>query len=131
MMRELYEYDHTPFHENEHRIALEELMANESFGCAWVIRSDGTVVGYVILTFGYSLEFRGRDAFVDELFVSGSYRGRGIGTQALEFVERAARELGIKALHLEVAHSNIRAQEVYRKFGYRDHDRYLITKWVR
>jgi len=33
-------------------------------------------IGYMILTLGYSLEYRGRDAFVDELFVVESRGGR-------------------------------------------------------
>ncbi|MBU0507236.1 GNAT family N-acetyltransferase [bacterium] len=130
MMRELYEYDHSPFDEQEHRRALVDLLANANFGRLWLIQFNGETVGYVILAFGYSLEFRGRDAFVDELFVCEPFRGRGIGSEALRFVEMAARELGIKALHLEVTRANARAQEVYRKFGYQDHDRYLMTKWL-
>lgn len=131
MMRELYVYDHSPFHAEEHERALRALIANDKNGRVWLIRSDSDIAGYVVLGFGFSLEFRGRDAFVDELFVAESFRGRGIGSEALRFVEQAARDLGIHALHLEVAHSNTRAQEVYRKFGYLDHDRYLMTKWVK
>jgi len=130
MMRALYDYDHSPFHEAEHARALRLLIANENLGRLWLIQSKGQTVGYVILAFGFSLEFRGRDAFVDELFIVESFRGRGIGSEALRFVEQAARDLGIRALHLEVARSNTRAQEVYRKFGYLDHDRYLMTKWM-
>ncbi|MDD5088739.1 MAG: GNAT family N-acetyltransferase [bacterium] len=130
MMHALYVYDHSPFHKEEHERALRLLIADENSGRVWLIQSDGKIVGYLVLCFGFSLEFRGRDAFVDELFIVESFRGRGIGTEALRFVEQAARALGIKALHLEVAHTNTRAQEVYRKFGYLDHDRYLMTKWV-
>ncbi|MDB6031743.1 MAG: family N-acetyltransferase, partial [Verrucomicrobiales bacterium] len=37
---------------------------------------------------------------------------------------------GITAVHLEVDRSNSRAQELYRKAGYADHDRFLLTKWI-
>jgi diamine N-acetyltransferase len=33
-------------------------------------------------------------------------------------------------MHLEVDRANTRAQEVYRKAGYKDHDRFLWTKWL-
>ena len=45
------------------------------------------------------------------------YRGRGIGRQAMEFVEVAAAELGVNAIHLEVSHGNDPAIGLYRRAG--------------
>jgi GNAT superfamily N-acetyltransferase len=83
-----------------------------------------------VLTFGYSLEFHGRDAFVDELYLQEGARGRGTGRQALEFLAGVCSDLGVRALHLEVVRGNEAAQRLYRGFGFEDHDRYLMTKWV-
>jgi diamine N-acetyltransferase len=80
------------------------------------------------VTIGYSIEFGGRDAFLDELFVSADSRGRGLGTRALEVAAEACREAGIVALHLEVDHANTAAQRLYRRHGFVDHDRYLMTR---
>jgi ribosomal protein S18 acetylase RimI-like enzyme len=33
-------------------------------------------------------------------------------------------------LHLEVERANTAAQGVYRRAGFKDHDRYLLTKWL-
>ena len=95
-----------------------------------MIEADGGPVGYVVLTLGFSLEFHGRDAFVDEIYIRAQYRGRGIGGKALAFAEGACRSLGVRALHLEVERKNTAAQAVYRKVGFKDHDRYLMTKYV-
>jgi len=38
--------------------------------------------------------------------------------------------LGVKALHLEVERTNTAAQAFYRKIGFKDHSRYLMTKWL-
>jgi len=38
--------------------------------------------------------------------------------------------LGISAVHLEVDHTNTVAQALYRKAGFVDHDRYLMTRWL-
>jgi len=81
-----------------------------------------------VVTFGYSLEYGGRDAFIDELWVHERVRGQGIGTRALHMAEAACREQGIQALHLEVERTNAVAQQVYRRAGFVDHDRYLLTK---
>jgi ribosomal protein S18 acetylase RimI-like enzyme len=49
----------------------------------------------------------------------------------MEFVEERASELGVNAVHLEVNHGNKPALGLYRRTGYADHNRYLMTKWVR
>jgi ribosomal protein S18 acetylase RimI-like enzyme len=63
-----------------------------------------------------------------ELFVSPSHRGRGLGRRALEEIDEACRELGVRALHLEVEKDNFPAAELYRQRGFEDHDRRLMTK---
>jgi ribosomal protein S18 acetylase RimI-like enzyme len=128
-MQAYYDYDHIPFDEARARNTLGTMIADPACGYAWLIYRDNRVVGYVVLALGYSLEF-GRDAFLDEIYIQEAYRGQGIGTKALTFVEGTCRELGVQALHLEVEQENIKAQEFYRKMGYEDHHRFLLTKWV-
>jgi GNAT superfamily N-acetyltransferase len=84
----------------------------------------------MVLTFGFSLEFHGRNALLDELYLREEFRGRGLGRASLVRAEEICRREGIRAVHLEVDRVNVRAQEVYRKAGYKDHDRYLLTKWL-
>jgi len=129
-MRQLYEHDGTPFDEAAARRAIDGIVRDRSLGRVWMIGDGGETFGYVVLTLGYSLEYRGRDAFVDELFIHASRRRQGLGSKTLRFVERACRELGVRALHLEAERRNVAAQELYRKYGFVDHDRYLMTKWI-
>jgi len=131
MMRELYAYDGLAFDKAIARRALMGVIDNETFGRVFLIRLENEVAGYAVLTFGYSLEFHGRDAFVDELYLLDEYRGRGIGKLALQFLTKVCANEGVSALHLEVERENTSAQTVYRKFGFEDHDRYLMTKWLR
>lgn len=129
-MREFYEFDRLAFDGRAARSALQKILGDDSLGRVWLIEVDGSPVGYVALTLGFSLEFHGRDAFVDELYVRAEHRGRGVGKRTLEFVEGACRSLGVRALHLEVGSANANAQAVYRKFGFEGHDRHLLTKRV-
>lgn len=131
MMRELYAHDGLAFDEAIARRALLGVIDNETFGRVFLIRLGNEVAGYAVLTFGYSLEFHGRDAFVDELYLRDEYRGRGIGKRALQFLTEVWANEGVTSLHLEVERENTSAQAVYRKFGFEDHDRYLMTKWLR
>lgn len=130
MIQEFYVHEELAFDDTKARPALDEILNNAAFGRVFLLRVGDAVAGYTVLTFGYSLEFHGRDAFVDELFLHENFRGQGIGGQALEFLATVCVENGISALHLEVERKNIIAQQTYRKFGFADHDRYLMTKWL-
>ena len=93
---------------------------------------DGTqrkLEGYIVLTIGYSLERGGRDAFIDELFVRAERRGCGLGAQAVAIAEAGARRRGVRAVHLEVDHTNERARRLYERVGFSLRQRYqLMTK---
>ena len=110
--------------------ALEELLADGDLGAVWVFREEAAIVGYLVVTFGFSLEFRGQNAFVDELFVAPPHRGRGLGAAALAVAEEFCRSAGIATLRLEVERENPRAQALYEKKGFRAHPRHILTKWL-
>lgn len=130
MMREFYRVEHLRYDEGVARACLAELRESPALGRVFLIREGEAPAGYLVLTFGYSLEFHGRDALVDELYVREAHRGRGLGTAALREAEEVCRAEGIRALHLEVDHANTRAQELYRRAGYRGHGRHLLTRWL-
>src|SRR5690242_1648322 len=74
------------FDEPVARAALMRLLDDPSLGRVWLLLSDDpeqASAGYMVVCFGYSLEFGGRDAFIDELFVVAEHRGRGIGRWAV------------------------------------------------
>ena len=98
--------------------AFAELLADEHAGRVWIIQSASDVIGYVVLTLGYSMEYGGRDAFIDDLFIRPAFRARGYGTMALAEVRAAAVKLGARALHLEVGRDDERAQALYRQAGF-------------
>jgi ribosomal protein S18 acetylase RimI-like enzyme len=129
-MREFYELDHVTLDEQAARSAVQQILSNDSFGRVWLIQVDGNPIGYIVLTLGFSLEFQGRDAFIDEIYIRAVHRGRGVGRRAIEFVEGVCCSLGVRALHLEVERENKSAQAMYRKVGFADQDSYLMTKYV-
>jgi ribosomal protein S18 acetylase RimI-like enzyme len=73
------------------------------------------------------MEYGGLDAFVDDLYVRPDYRGQGIGTQALEEARTFSVASGVRAIHLEVGHDNAAAKALYRKVGFEDTGRQLLT----
>jgi diamine N-acetyltransferase len=132
-MQDYYEFDHHPFQATLAQRALEQLLHHPDWGQVWLIEQQTVSqpprsIGYAVLTFGYSLEYLGRDAFVDEIYLQDAYRGQGIGQQAFQFLKTTCQALGIKALHLEVERSNQKAHGFYQKIGFRQKARYLMTK---
>ena len=95
-------------------------------GSVWAVVSEGEWIGYAAMTYGYSIEFGGRDAFIDELFIREKHRGRGIGTAVLAQLEAHAREAGICALHLEVDRHNPIARALYGKLGFKVREKFSL-----
>lgn len=129
-MEKFYQLDNYPFDPELQEKALADLIAAPGLGEVWLIRERETTIGYLVVCLGYSLEYRGRDAFIDEIFIEESYRNRGIGRQAMEFIDQRCLALGVKVLHLEVEKDKENAQALYRKSGFADRGRYLLTKYL-
>ena len=129
MLRHMQKVDpwSEPFHETTVRASLEKLLQDPLYGAIYIACEELHPVGYLVICFDYSLEYRGKGAWIDELFVEAAHRGKGIGTQLLDLAERASREHHAKFLHLEVTHGNP-AIELYRRRGFLDHQRYLMSK---
>jgi ribosomal protein S18 acetylase RimI-like enzyme len=130
MMRAFYTELGESFEERRSERALRALLAEPSYGTAWVFREEGHAVGYLVVTHGYSLEFDGRIAVVDEVYTVPEMRGRGLGARALVLAEEHCRRHRISALRLEVHQENRRALALYERNGFEAHDRYLMTKWL-
>ena len=130
MMRALEVADPDPlgFDEQQRRRIFAEFVAHPSFGRAWIVLEGERAVGYAVLTLGFSFEYGGRDAFLDELYVDEKYRGRGIGRQTMDFVTEQAKEMGVNAVHLEATRENETAIGLYRSAGYFVHQRFLMTR---
>ena len=116
-----------PFEESIVRSNLAQLLQNPAYGMACLVSDDGRPIAYLLICFDYSLEYRGKGAWIDELFVEVAHRGQGIGTRLLDLAETLSRKHHAQFLHLEVSHNNP-AIELYRRRGYVDHQRHLMTK---
>lgn len=95
---------------------------------AWFIVEDGTRIGYVVLTLGFSILHGGRDGFIDDLYLVPAARGRGIGPRVIAMLEDEARRLSMQVLHLEVETDNARAATLYESRGYEASPRRLMSK---
>jgi ribosomal-protein-alanine N-acetyltransferase len=81
--------------------------------CYLVAREGTTVIGYCGLMYAVD------EAHVTNIAVAPDYQRRGVATRLLAELAWAAIEHGATALTLEVRISNIGAQALYARFGFR------------
>lgn len=116
------------FREDCHGRALALLAQGDPFARAWLIDISGATEGYVVVNLGFSVECGGREAFIDELYVRPGHRGRGVGRRALDFAEAELRRLGARAVHLMVERRKDGLRDFYRRVGFVDRERFVLSK---
>lgn len=114
----------------QRRSSVAKLLTDKSFGEIWLIRKLDGLIGYIAVCYSYSIEFGGRDAFIDEFYIEVAERGRGIGSKVLADVSALLRERDIVALHLEVDGTNERAKSTYERMGFSSRDKYHVMSLV-
>jgi ribosomal protein S18 acetylase RimI-like enzyme len=111
--------------------AVMQIVRGEPLARAWIARIEQRAVGYVVVTLGYSIEYGGRDGFIDDLYLVPQLRGRGLGKKILDFTLCQAARLGIGTLHLEVETDNEPATRLYRSSGFEATGRRLMRRRLR
>jgi ribosomal protein S18 acetylase RimI-like enzyme len=126
LMQEFYAIDNYPIDVTVSIGLFQEFIRNENLGKAWLIFHNNEAVGYLILTFVFSFEYQGKIAFLDELYVIETARGKGIGSKAIDFIKAESHKLSLKLIYLEVEPHNTKAQKLYLASGFEMHNRKLM-----
>jgi ribosomal protein S18 acetylase RimI-like enzyme len=127
LMHEFYAESNVPLDRDDATATFAHLLADPSRGAAWLLHAGNEAVGYVVLTVGFSMEYGGLDAFVDDLFVRSQFRRKGFGRAALATLVAECERRRVRAIHLEVGRDNHAAKALYGRLGFRDNDRQLLT----
>ncbi|ABG32643.1 N-acetyltransferase [Roseobacter denitrificans] len=108
------------------RKGIVPLLEGSPHGAAYLIGPPRAPIGYLVVTFGWSLEFGGLDGFIDEIFVRPGVRGRGIASETLLALPRALASAGLKVLHLEVDRSAEDRHRLYQRAGFKPRENYML-----
>lgn len=100
-----------------------EQLERDGFGPAplfglLVAQRGEEVVGMALTYFRYST-WKGKRLYLEDLVVTESARGNGVGRALLEATMRVAREAGCSGLMWQVLDWNRPAIEFYKRFGVR------------
>lgn len=112
----------------------EEDLARDGFGVkpwfrAVIAEWDGEPAGYAVM-FNYYSTWVGRGLFLEDLFVRGEFRSRGIGSALLAAVARIAVDEQCRGMRWEVLDWNQGAIDLYKALGaeFRDGWRPVILR---
>jgi ribosomal protein S18 acetylase RimI-like enzyme len=128
MMKDFYAIDNYPIEKTITTSLFEEFIADQKLGKAFLLLNteEGKkeeVIGYIILTFIFSFEYKGKIAFLDELYIKEAFRGKGIGSNAILFIKEEVKKLDLQLLYLEVEKHNENGQKLYLANGFEWHNR--------
>ena len=128
MVRAYHEAEGIDVPDEHRKDAILPLLEGSPHGAIWFIGPKMSPVGYVAVSFGWSIELGGMDGFIDEIWIREKVRGRGMGGEALLLLLKTLKESGLRAMHLEMAEGNP-AERLYRRAGFRRRDFALLT-WL-
>ena len=87
-------------YDDTHRAAVAgPLLDGSPLGAVWLIGPKSSPLGYVMVTFGWSMPHGGMVGWLEECYIRPSVRGRGIGTEVLHAVAVNLGRAGMQAMH--------------------------------
>ena len=116
LIHELAEFEHLPVEANEAGLLRDGFGEAPKFR-ALMAEWEGQPAGYALF-FDYYSSFEGRPGlFLEDIYIRGRYRGKGIGKTLLAHVAAVAREKNCFGVRWQVLDWNTRAIEFYKELG--------------
>ena len=94
---------------------IDNCVNNNPYLEGYIFETDGEIAGYGMLAKSFSTEFGKMCIWIEDLYVKEPYRGAGIGSAFLAFVEESYPRC---LLRLEAEAENEHAIHVYQKCGF-------------
>ena len=88
---------------------------SDCFTCL-VAEKDGKIIGYVAFFYCY-FTWSGKALYMDDLYITPDYRGKGLGTRFITMLKEIAAQSGCHIMRWQVADWNERARAIYKGIG--------------
>ncbi|MCI5957063.1 MAG: GNAT family N-acetyltransferase [Clostridiales bacterium] len=103
----------------------DEMMRSDVYVDGFLLEYGGEAAGYMLIAKTFSQEPGGQAIWVEELSVLEPFQGKGLGSEALNWVK--ARYPDCRRIRLEVEPDNERAIRLYERLGYEKLDYYQMV----
>ncbi len=125
LVKELAVYEKAP---NEVEVTVEE-MTNWGFGKDkqfdfFVAEENNTIVGIALYYYKYST-WKGKCLFLEDIIVTESYRGKGLGKLLFNQVVEVSKAQKVRRMEWQVLNWNTPAIEFYKKY-----ETILDDEWI-
>ena len=129
LSKEFYQSDAVshPVPESYHLRAFQEMMRSDVYVDGFLLQSDsGETMGYALVSKTFSQEPGGLAIWVEELSVLPEFRGQGLGSEVLGWLEAYYPDWA--RIRLEVERDNTRAIQLYGRLKYVELPYYQMVK---
>ena len=119
MAEEFYHSDAVlhPIPAEYHRRAFAEMMRSGQYLSGYIFTDGDNTAGFAVTNRMMQHEAGGVMVWVEDLYIRPAYRGQGLGSRFLAWLEAQLRGDAVM-LRLETEPENERAQELYYRLGY-------------
>lgn len=119
MAEEFYHSDAVlhPIPAEYHRRAFAEMMRSGQYLSGYIFTDGDNTAGFAVTNRMMQHEAGGVMVWVEDLYIRPAYRGQGLGSRFLAWLEEQLRGDAMM-LRLETEPENERAQELYYRLGY-------------
>ena len=119
MAEEFYHSDAVlhPIPAEYHRRAFAEMMRSGQYLSGYIFTDGDNTAGFAVTNRMMQHEAGGVMVWVEDLYIRPAYRGQGLGSRFLAWLEEQLRSDAVM-LRLETEPENERAQELYYRLGY-------------
>lgn len=92
----------------------------------YILEYEGEAAGYSSVANTFTTEGGGKTVWLDELYIREEYRGKGLGSELIDFLKSDST---IKRIRLEITPENEKAKRLYKSKGFEECDyRQLICE---
>lgn len=102
--------------------AIAPLLEGSPYGAAYLLGPRNAPVGYILVTFGWSVELGGMKSWIDEIYVRPNVRGRGIATEVLSAIARMLKSAGVSVIDIEIDRAETDADRLFARAGFKRRD---------
>ena len=106
-----------PIDKENYQSTFAAAVSDSTYVDGFIIEGESGICGYAIVSLQYATEVGGMCAWIEELYVSPSERGKGFGNEFLQFVKKKYNGK-VKRFRLEVEAENDGAVRLYKKYGF-------------